>query len=162
GLGLGAAAASLLVPGVGAVTAVGIAAAALLGAGGVIGGAKAGEAFEEKTEQGLPKDEVYLYRDALAQGHSILFVMAGSEDEAARARETLEAAGAESLDAAREKWWIGIRQPEKEHYEETGGHFSDDEVHYRRGFVCALHPDCHGKTYVRMPSELRRRFPDSY
>lgn len=162
GLGLGAAAASLLVPGVGAVTAIGLAAAALLGAGGVIGGAKAGEAFEEKTEQGLPKDEVYLYRDALARGHSILFVMADSEEEAAHAREILEAAGAESLDAAREKWWVGIRQPEKEHYEEIGGHFADDEVHYRQGFVSALHPDSRDRSYVRMPSELRRRYPDSY
>lgn len=162
GLGLGAAAASLLVPGVGAVTAIGLAAAALLGAGGVVGGAKAGEALEEKTEQGLPKDEVYLYRDALARGHSIVFVMAGSEEEAVRARTSLKAAGAESLDAAREKWWIGIRAPEKEHYEETGGHFADDEVHYRRGFVSALHPDSHGKPYIRMPSELCQRYPDSY
>ncbi|HEY6931388.1 MAG TPA: hypothetical protein VJA66_17080 [Thermoanaerobaculia bacterium] len=162
GLGIGAAAASLLIPGVGAVTAIGLAAAALLGAGGVIGGAKAGEAFEEKTEHGLPKDEVYLYRDALARGHSILFVMADTEEEAAQARKILEAAGAESLDAAREKWWIGIREPEREHYEETGGHFEDDEVHYRRGFVSALHPDSLGKPYVRMPSELRRRYPDSY
>lgn len=162
GLGLGAAAASLLVPGVGAVTAIGLAAAALLGAGGVIGGAKAGEAFEEKTEQGLPKDEIYLYRDALARGHSIVFVMADSEEETARTREILEAAGAESLDAAREKWWIGIREPEKEHYEETGGQFAEDEVHYRRGFVSALHPDSHGKPYMQMPSALRGRYPDSY
>src|SRR5215472_15057061 len=69
GLGIGAVAASLLVPGIGA-------AAALLGTTGAIEGAKAASKFEEKTEEGLPKDEVYLYRDALMHGHSIVFVMA--------------------------------------------------------------------------------------
>jgi hypothetical protein len=162
GLGIGAAAASLLVPGVGAVTAVGLAAAALLGTTGAIEGARAAGKFEEKTEEGLPKDEVYLYRDALTQGHAIVFVMADTQEEADRAKATMEKAGAESLDAAREKWWVGIREPEKEHYEEGGRHFAHDEKHYRRGFVAALHPETHGKPYERIPSELRQRYPDSF
>jgi hypothetical protein len=162
GLGIGAVAASLLVPGVGAVTAVGLAAAALLGTTGAIEGAKAAGKFEEKTEEGLPKDEVYLYRDALAHGHAIVFVLADSEDERTRAREVMEKAGAESLDAAREKWWVGIRKPEREHYEEGGRHFGPDEAHYRRGFVAALHPESEGKSYERIPPKLRQRYPDSY
>ena len=68
GLGLGAVAASLLVPGVGAVTAVGLAAAALFGAGGAVGGAALGGALEEKSREGLPRDEAYLYEDALEAG----------------------------------------------------------------------------------------------
>src|SRR5262249_21586824 len=48
GLELGSAAASLLMPGIGAVTAVGLAAAALLGVAGAVGGAKAAGALEEK------------------------------------------------------------------------------------------------------------------
>jgi hypothetical protein len=162
GLGIGAVAASLLVPGVGAVTAVGLAAAALLGTTGAIEGAKAAGKFEEKTEEGLPKDEVYLYRDALAQGHAIVFVLADSKEEADRAKDTMESAGAESLDAAREKWWIGIREPEKEHYEEGGKHLGRDENHYRRGFVAALHPESNGKPYEGISSKLRQRYPDSY
>jgi hypothetical protein len=161
GMGLGAAAASLLVPGIGAVTAIGFAAAALLGAGGVIGGAKAGEALEEKTQQGLPKDELYLYRDALARGHAILVVLADSEKEAEKARQALEEAGAESLDAARESWWVGIREPEKEHYEEAGGHFEADELDYRRGFVAALHPERHGKRFEDAHSVLRQQYGES-
>ena len=162
GLGIGAAAASLLVPGVGAVTAIGLAAAALLGATGAIEGAKAAGKFEEKTEEGLPRDEVYLYRDALAQGHAMVFVLADSEDEAERARQVMEKAGAESLDAARERWWVGIREPEKEHYEEAGRNFGPDEAHYRRGFVAALHPENEGKPFERIPSHLRQLYPDSY
>jgi hypothetical protein len=162
GLGIGAVAASLLVPGVGAVTVVGLAAAALLGATGAIEGAKAAGKFEEKTEEGLPKDEVYLYRDALRRGHAIVFVMADSKEEADRAKATMEKAGAESLDAARDKWWVGIRQPEKEHYEEGGEHFAPDEKHYRRGFIAALHPESHGKPFERISSELRRRFSESF
>jgi hypothetical protein len=161
GFGLGAAAASLLVPGVGPVTAVGLAAAALFGAGGAIGGAAAGEALEEKTQQGLPKDELYLYQDALAHGRSILFVLADSEDEAKDARAALQSAGAESLDAARESWWVGIREPEKEHYEKAGGDFSAQERHYRRGFVAALHPESRGKRYEKLPASLRERYRQS-
>ena len=162
GLGIGAVAASLLVPGIGAVTAVGLAAAALLGTTGAIEGAKAAGKFEEKTEEGLPKDEVYLYRDALMHGHSIVFVMADTKEEADRAKATMEKAGAESLDAAREKWWVGIREPEKEHYEEGGKHFAADEKHYRRGFIAALHPESHGKPYEYIMSDLRQRYPESF
>jgi hypothetical protein len=162
GMGIGAVAASLLVPGIGAVTAVGLAAAALLGTGGAIEGAKAGEAFEEKTEEGLPKDEVYLYRDALAHGHAVVFVLADSKEEADRAELTMKSAGAESLDAAREKWWVGIREPEKEHYEDNGKHFDADEPHYRRGFVAALHPERHGKPFELFSSKLQKHYPESY
>lgn len=161
GFGLGAAAASLLIPGIGPVAAVGLAAAALFGAGGAIGGAAAGNALEEKTQDGLPKDEVYLYEDALAHGHAILFVLADSEKEAKDARAALEAAGAESLDAARESWWVGIRAPEKEHYEKAGGDFESDESHYRRGFVAALHPDCRGKRCDEIPQHVRERYRES-
>ncbi len=161
GLGLGAAAASLLIPGVGAVTAIGLAAAALFGAGGAIGGAAAGGALEEKTEQGLPKDELNLYEDALAQGRSIVFVLADSEKEGEKARRGLEEAGAETLDAARERWWVGIRDAEKEHYEKDGGDFGAHEDHYRRGFTAALHPDSRGRRYEDIPKHVRDRYAES-
>jgi hypothetical protein len=148
GLGLGAAVASLLIPGVGAVTAVGLAAAALFGAGGAVGGAALGGVLEEKSRRGLPKDEAYLYEDALSHGRSIVFVLPESEDEAKAARQILDAAGAESLDAAREAWWIGIRDAEKTHYEGAGGRFEEAEAVYRRGFVAALHPEHRGTPYA--------------
>src|SRR5436305_1059860 len=65
GLGLGTAAATLLIPGVGPVLAVGMAAAALFGVGGAVTGAAAGSVLEEKSTVGLPADERYVYEDAL-------------------------------------------------------------------------------------------------
>jgi hypothetical protein len=96
----------------------------------------------------LPKDEAYLYEDALSHGRSIVFVLPESEDEAKAARQILDAAGAESLDAAREAWWIGIRDAEKTQYEGAGGRFEEAEAVYRRGFVAALHPEHRGTPYA--------------
>jgi hypothetical protein len=61
GFEIGAAAVSLLVPGVGPVLAVGLAGAALLGYGGAVGGAALGEAAESRTTGGLPADEIFFY-----------------------------------------------------------------------------------------------------
>jgi len=136
GLGLAEAAASLLIPGVGPVAAVGLAAAALLGAGGVAAGMAAGGKLEETLFRGLPKDEIYLYEDALRQGRSVVIVFAkqGAQDEAAR--RALDGAGAESLDAARESWWVGLRSAEETEYE--GPDFGSVEASYRRGFEAAF------------------------
>ena len=138
GLGLGAAIASLTLPGIGAVTAIGLAAAALLGAGGA---AAVGGALEDKSYHGLPKDELYLYEDALAHGHAVLFATPGESDgEAEAVRGALAQSGAESLDAARESFWVGIRDAEKLHYESDGpeSHFHTVEGAYRRGYIAGL------------------------
>ena len=87
---------------------------------------------------GLPADELFVYKDALRQGRSVLFVQARDHNEAARARQTLEKAAAESVDAAREEWWIGLRSAEQEHYQALGHNFAQDEEAYRRGFEAAL------------------------
>src|SRR5207247_2122952 len=71
GLEAGAAAASLLVPGVGPVLALGILGAAILGAGGGAVGAMAGQALEAGMADGLPRDELFVYEDALRRGRSV-------------------------------------------------------------------------------------------
>jgi hypothetical protein len=143
GATLGIAAASLLVPGVGPVIAGGILGAALLGAGGTAAGMAAGGALEQELVAGLPHDELYLYEDALRQGRSV--VIAFVEDQAAvyAVQGALTGAGAESIDDARENWWVGLRDAEAEHYESGGGNFQADEAGYRRGFESALkqHPE---------------------
>lgn len=138
GATLGAAAASLLVPGVGPVIAGTILGAAILGVGGAAAGVAAGEAMEESLVEGLPRDEVYVYEDALNRGRSVVIAFADTEDVEKRARKVMEAAGAETVDAAREDWWVGLRDAEEEHYTTTGGRFQTDEVNYRRGFEAAL------------------------
>ena len=159
GFGAGVLAASLLVPGVGAITAVGLAAAALFGAAGAIGGVKAGEALEE-TRTGIPKDELYLYEDALAHGRGIVFVEPRTEEEERTARAILLSSGAESLEAAREAWWVGIRDTEKAHYDAKHADFESAEQLYRTGLLGALQPDCRGKTFEEAAPLLRRRLGD--
>jgi hypothetical protein len=138
GASLGAAAASLLVPGVGPVIAGGILGAAILGAGGAATGIAAGEALEEELVQGLPHDELYLYEHALRKGRSVVIAFVENEEAKEAARTALINTGAESIDAARESWWLGLRDAEAADYETTGRNFQSDEASYRRGFEAAL------------------------
>ncbi len=160
GMGLGAAAASLLIPGIGPVAAVGLVAAALFGVGGAIGGAAAGGALENAMSHGLPTDELYLYEDALRKGHSVVFAFADNDEQAASVRERLTASGAETLDAARENWWVGLRSGEAADYERSGGRFAQDEPVYRRGFQAALRPEHRGRNFDAARNSLAERHPD--
>jgi hypothetical protein len=160
GMSLGAAAASLFIPGVGPIMATGIIGAALLGAGGAIGGAAAGDALEEGMSDGLPRDELYVYEDALRQGRSVVIALTENDEQDEAARRAIEQAGAESLDAAREDWWIGLRDAEEEHYTRQGGDFVVDESNYRSGFQSALHPRTRGKSYDESAEFLNECYGD--
>jgi hypothetical protein len=155
GMELGVAAASFIIPGVGPVMVAGFLGASLLGAGGVAAGVAAGHAFETSVADGLPRDELFLYEDALRQGRSVLIVW--TEEQHGMAGEIMKLAGAESLDAARERWWLGLRSAEEEHYRSKGRDFSTDEQCYRRGFEAALNADLRGKSYNAAFDELRAR-----
>src|SRR5204862_2261295 len=63
GLEAGAAAASILIPGVGPVLAFGLIGALIFGAGGAAAGALAGDALEKGIADGIPRDELYVYED---------------------------------------------------------------------------------------------------
>ena len=155
----GAAAASFLVPGVGPVLACGIIGVALLmGAGGAAAGALAGDALEKAMADGLPHDEVYVYEDALRRGRSVVIAFADGDQIAENARAELARAGAESVDAAREEWWIGLRGAEQEHYTNEGGDFSLEEAKYRLGFEAALHPDRRGKLGADVVANLQEQY----
>jgi hypothetical protein len=157
GFGAGVIGASLLVPGVGAVTAIGLAAAALFGAAGAVGGAHMGEVLEE-TRRGIPKDELYLYEDALAHGYGIVFATPKTEADEETARRVLTDSGAASVEAARDAWWVGIRDAEKAHYDAEHGDFESAEDVYRQGLLGALQPDLRGRTFEQALPVLRRRF----
>lgn len=158
GLHLGAAAASLLIPGVGPVLAAGLVGAALLGAGGAATGVFAGGALEDSMARGLPQDELFVYEDALRRGRTVVLVV---EDDGARAdtaRGILAGAGAESVDAAREDWWVGLRDAEEAEYSVEGRDFGADEPVYRRGFEASLHPGARGRSYEEDADRLRECF----
>jgi hypothetical protein len=53
-----------------------------------------------------------VYREALRRGRSLLVATVDETEEADRLRETLAAAGAVSVDAARKDWRVGLGEPE--------------------------------------------------
>lgn len=137
GAGLAPAIASLLIPGLGPVLGIGILASSLLGAIGAVGGAAVGATLETEAFNGLPEDELIVYEDALRKGRTIAVVMA-EDDEADAVRGALESAGSETVDRAREMWWLGLRDVEKEKYTAAGANFDHDERDFRSGFEAAL------------------------
>ena len=143
-------AAAISIPGIGAVTALGVAAAALFGSAGGFLGWKAGDAADRKLSGGLPVDELYFYEDALRQGRTVLVALVEDADREPLVRRVFELCGAESIDAARERWWLGLRDDEFEHYGHDRGDADEHERLYRYGFTAAVtRPrDIHG------PAEL--------
>jgi hypothetical protein len=158
GLEAGAVAASLLLPGVGPVIVIGLIGAAILGVGGAAAGAAAGHALEGGIAEGIPRDELFVYEDALRRGRSVVIAFVDDPDLAEKARGELSHAGAESVDAARNEWWIGLRDAEREQYAKQGGNFDMDEAKYRLGFEAAMRPDCRGKSCDDVAGKLNERY----
>jgi hypothetical protein len=155
GATLGAAIASLFLPGVGPILVAGAIGATLLGAGGALTGVAAGEALEHLANE-LPHDELFVYEDALRHGHTVIIVYADDSTSAGRVRYLFQESGVESIDAARDNWWLGLRDDEQAEYERSGGNFKQDEGSYRRGFEAALHRQMRGRSYEEAASDLKR------
>jgi hypothetical protein len=149
-----------LIPGVGPITAIGLLGGAVLAAAGASVGAAAGAKMENAMTDGLPEDELFVYEDALRQGRSVLIALAEDENEASTLRELLKTQGAESVDAAREQWWIGLRGAEQEHYSKFGRNLSDDEKFYRLGFESALHARTRCKEYDQVMNEMNAQIEE--
>lgn len=152
GMPLGAAL-TLLVPGVGMVIAFGAIGAMLLGAGG----AAIGSAMEDSLTTGLPRDELFVYEDALRRGHTVVVALIDDDTPAASVREALARAGAETIDAAREQWWLGLRSAELEHYPGGAPAFERDELLFRRGFEAALGAESRSWSWDEAAASLRTR-----
>jgi len=145
---------TLLVPGVGPVIATSVLGAALLGAGG----AAVGATLEESLSQGLPRDELFVYEDALRRGHSVVVALVEDAEQVEAARQLFTAARAESIDAARERWWLGLRSAERERYAEGAPAFERDEAVFRRGFEAALGAASRGRSWDELAPALRARY----
>jgi hypothetical protein len=142
--------------------AAGIIGAALFGAGGAAAGMAAGGKLEGNIAHGLPHDELFIYEDALRQGRTVVIAELESDDQMHSAQNALEQAGAESVDAARESWWVGLRNAEEEDYTGQGRDFKTDESLYRRGFEAALHPQLRGSSYEQSSESLREKYSDAF
>jgi len=159
GLGAGALIANLLLPGIGPVLAVTFGAAAG-GLGGAAAGAVAGDALENVLSLGVPKDEVFFYEDALRQGRSVVVGLSERDDQIEAGRDALNKAGAETLDAAREKWWIGLRDAEAAFYSKSENS-AEEEDSFRCGFSAALEPKMRGRSFDRAIEDLKLNYPDA-
>jgi hypothetical protein len=148
------------IPGVGPITAMGMLGMAIVTAAGATIGAGAGGKLEDSSTEGLPQDEIFVYEDALRKGRSVVIAAADGAASASLLRELLRAAGAESIDAAREQWWIGLRSSEDEHYSKSGRTFRQDERFYRLGFEAALHARNRCREFDQVSAEMDAALED--
>ena len=158
GLATGAVLSNLVLPGIGPILTLSLSPGS--GLGGALLGAAGGSAAERALSTGIPKDEVFFYEDALRCRRSLVIAMADSEDNATSARFIMERNKAESVDAAREKWWIGLRDNEAREYSRGEGDLSVQERIYRAGFEAALAPALRNKSFSEAENRLREKFPD--
>jgi hypothetical protein len=154
GVTLGALA-SVLIPGVGPILAIGFAGSTL----GLLGGGALGGKLDNSLSDGIPQDELYIYEDALRQGRSVVIAFAENHAQVESAHHSLKASGAESVDRAREMWWIGLRDIEKEHYDAGGEKFEQSEAEFRAGFEAAQHPANRARSYEESRDQLSERHP---
>jgi hypothetical protein len=139
GSSVGTAVASLLIPGVGPVAATGVLAAVVLGGGGAVAGAAAGQKIEHVAGRDPAHDprDLFFYHAALRRGRAIVLAVAETPQQAAAIQSNLASAGAGNLESFREAWWEELREQERGAYQ---GDFAEDEEEYRRGFEAALEP----------------------
>ncbi len=157
----GLAVASLVVPGIGPLIAFGMLGAALMGTVGAAAGSAVGDSVEEELGEGIPHEDVYLYEDALRHGHALVIAYVDEGDQADKAADVINDAGAEDLETMRENWWQELREDERAHYHQTGRDFDQDEPSYRRGYHAALHPGRRGKAYSDVEDELRTAYANT-
>ena len=159
GAGIAETIATAAIPDVGPVLAIGLAAGAVVGAftGGAIG-----NAAEKSVFGPLPEQELFVYRDALQKGRTVVIASADNEAQAKTARDAFEMASAESIDSARNMWWVGLRDVEKEKYEAAGGNFEQDERDFRVGFEDSLRLENRGKSYEEARPQLKARDPELF
>lgn len=108
---------ALFIPGLGTVSALGILAATALGILGGAIGFELGDSADRFASTGLPVDELYFYESALKQNRTVVFVLVPHKAGEESIREVLTKHGAESLDAARDDWTIGLHDAEEAEYE---------------------------------------------
>ncbi len=87
-----------------------------LGLAGLVVGALLGNALDHATAQGLPRDELPVYRKAIRNGFSIVLAFTQDAHTAKFFRRLLAAEGAESMEKARKRGWKPMGSQELETY----------------------------------------------
>jgi hypothetical protein len=89
----------------------------------------------------------------------IVVIIAGRDacDPGVNSQCALELTGAETVDRAREMWWLGPRNLEKGKYTADGGHLQDDERDFRTGFEATLRLRNRNRSWDECYRELAER-----
>jgi hypothetical protein len=77
----------------------------------------------------------------------------------AKIREVLSRNRAETIDAAREQWWIGLRSAEEGRYS-VPQKFSGDEQFFRLGFEAAMHARTRCLEFDQVSGEMNAALDD--
>ena len=150
---------SAFLPGVGWVTGAGLLAEEILRAAGARIDALRDGSPEDEVTEGLPEAEIFVYEDLLRKGRSVVIALA-EDGTAEPIRQSLRQQGADAIDAARQEWWTGLRDGEREHYSASGGDFVNDEKFYRLGFEAALHARTRCKEFDQVSAEMDSKLED--
>jgi hypothetical protein len=103
GMGIGAAVGSMFVPGVGPIFAVGVGAGALLGLGGAVAGGILGGASEKDLDVGVPKDNIFFFREVLKLGRTIVIANTDSDETAEAMHAIMKRHSGKDVAEAREE-----------------------------------------------------------
>jgi len=98
GLAGGLTVATLMVPGLGLISAIGLGAAAILGVGGAAAGAKIGDTVENSVDMGASKEQVEFYHQLLQRGYSLVLANVRSGAEIATVREVFLRLGSQDVE----------------------------------------------------------------
>ena len=150
---------SAFLPGVGWVTGAGLLAEEILRAAGARIDALRDGSPEDEVTEGLPEAEIFVYEDLLRKGRSVVIALA-EDGTAEPIRQSLRQQGADAIEAARQEWWTGLRDGEREHYSASGGDFVNDEKFYRLGFEAALHARTRCKEFDQVSAEMDSKLED--
>lgn len=98
-------------------TITGVVATLFAGFTGILLGAAVGKKLDGSTSEGLPEDELYVYKDALRKGRTVVIAEVADEDQEKATRAALAASAPESVDAADHHWWVGLQDDEELEYQ---------------------------------------------
>ena len=98
-----AAVGSLLVPGVGPIFAVGVGAGALLGLGSAVAGGILGGKSEKDLDIGVPKDDIFFFRELLKLGRSVIITNTDSDETAEAVHAIMKRHSGQDVAEAREE-----------------------------------------------------------
>ena len=157
---LGATTATLFIPGVGPILAVGtITLGTVLG---VVAGSMIGGAVQDATTLAVPPDHFFVYADTLRQGRWLLIVQPADTGQVNIIQRTFTQADVQSFDAAREEWWRRLGEAGATATDRFAEEFPQDKTLYRRGFEAALDMHLHGQSYEDASGVLQQREPHFY